>query len=754
VWYGSRRERPGLPLPRRRHGGPPALGVAVVAFLPLALLPGVLCARAFTGGGHVAAPADTGAAVGPAGAPDGARADTGMLAADSVPADTLAIDSVRALTRRAATLAADGQHAAAGALYEAAARGRPEIADWLRLSALQQAARAGLPAWASLLAERLLASGAAPVDSIELAQVRASLRASDSLPPSEAAAVAGGMDPDWDPELWTSRAGPILLAVGDTAAAVAGYRRVLDSDGVPDAAGVVLLGLDDGWRTLRDVASSDRREGRAHRAAELLARAGRSAPPERRPELALELARTRLDAGLPGVRDAVSGWTTESSTPDTIRSAMELAVGTRDLRRGRRREADAAFRRAASGSGTAAARASYLVADLAHDRHHLKTMRTWLERTARDFPHSGYGHLALMRLGLLAYLEGDWDAAADRFAEYRRRSPEGGWALGSLYWEARAREAGGDSAAARALLGRLTRTDPAGYYGLRAQDRLGEDALPPEAGGPDAARSLDPEWEAAVDGLLRRMDVLLRLDWRDRALAELDAAGTSLSGTAARRLRLARRLEGDGWSGPAIGLAWSVFARTGGRWTYDLLRAVYPLPYRDQIEGTAGRLGIDPALLAGLIRQESAFDPTVVSTAGAVGLTQLLPSTARHVARRSGLPVPDSMDLLRPSVNLGLGARYLAGLLDRYDGSRLAVLVAYNAGPRRWSRWKSLPEHGADPELFIEAIPFAETRRYVKAVFRNELLYRRLHDLPTVRSAAAAPAVDDTSQPGSPRDLR
>jgi len=752
VWYGSRRERPG-PLPHRRRadrpGGSRTLGGALGVLLLVAALPGALSART-TAGASSATPA--GSRPHRTSAADTAASDS--TRADSVPADALAIDSVRALTRRAASLASDGQHAAAGALYEVAARGRPEIADWLRLSALQQAGRAGLRMWASLLAERLRSGGAVPVDSIELEQVRAALRAPDTLPTSAAAAVAGGMDPDWDPELWTSRAGPVLLAAGDTAAAMAGYRRVLDADGVPDAAGAVLLELDDGWRTLRDVAFSDRREGRDHRAAELLARARSSAPAERRPELALELARTRLGGGLPGVRDAVSPWDSESSTPDTIRSAMELAVGTWALRHGRTGQADAAFKRAASGSGTAAARASYLVADLAHDRHHLKTMRTWLERTARDFPRSGYGHLALMRLGLLAYLEGEWDEAAGRFAGYRHRSPEGGWALGALYWEARAREAGGDSSAARGLLRRLARTDPAGYYGLRAQGRLGEDALPPEARRLEPGGPLDPAWEAAVDGLLRRMDILLGLEWRDRALAELDAARRSLSGTAARSLRLARRLEGDGWSGPAIGLAWTVFAQRGGQWTPDLLRAVYPLPYREQIEATAGRLGIDAALLAGLIRQESAFDPSVVSTAGAVGLTQLLPSTARHVARRSGLPVPDSTDLLRPAVNLGLGARYLAGLLDRYDGSRLAVLVAYNAGPRRWSRWQSLPEHGADPELFIEAIPFAETRRYVKAVFRNELLYRRLHDLPATRSAARSTTADAPSQSGSPRERR
>ncbi|HKK07480.1 MAG TPA: lytic transglycosylase domain-containing protein, partial [Gemmatimonadota bacterium] len=688
------------------------------------------------------------------------------LAADTLPAaalavDTLPVDSVRALVRRAADLAKAGQHAAAGGLYEAAARGRPEVADWLRLSALQEAGRAGLPGWAAILAAGLGGSSAVPADSVALEQVRAALLAADSADASGLATLANGMDPDWDPALWTRRAGPALLAAGDTASALAGYRRVLDAAGVPAEAGDVLLGLDGGWRSLREVAFSDRREGRPERAARLLARAERRAPPDRRPHLALEAARTRLAGGLPGVREAVADWTGRASTPDSVRAAMELAVGTWALRHGRAAEAGRAFRRAAGGSGTAAARASYLVADLAHDRHRLDTMRTWLERTANRFRSSGYGHLALMRLGFLAYLQGDYGTASGRFSAYRHGSPGGDWARAALYWEARAREAGDDSARGRELLEKLARADPAGYYGLRALDRLdradsavagvpapaaavGSAGLAAGADGEPEdttwAGRLDPGWEARVDALLRRMDLLRELAWRDRALAELGAVRRELSGSPGRTLRLARRLEDHGWSGPAIGMAWAVFARRGGVWTPSLLRAVYPLPYRDQILSTADGLGLDPAFLAGVIRQESAFDPTVVSTAGAVGLTQLLPSTARRVARRSGLPVPDSSDLFEPPVNLILGARYLAGLLDRYGGSRLATLVAYNAGPERWRRWQRLPESGADPELFIEAIPFAETRRYVKAVFRNELLYRRLHDLPRTGGAAAAAA--------------
>lgn len=711
--------------PRLRRGVVVAGGAppAVLAFLLLALGP----VPGLPGPATIRASADTAA-------PD---------VASAAPADTLGVDSLRALTARARQLAAAGRHAAAGGLYVAAARGRPEASSWLRLSALQQAARAGLPAWAQSLAAGLREDPTVPGDSVELELARAELVAGDSEPPTRLAAVAASVDARWDPELWVDRAGPVLVAAGDTAAAVAGYRRALGADGVPRAVGDSLLALRDDWLTLQEVAAAERREGRASHAAELLTRAVREAPTSRRADLSLELAETRLDAGLPGVHAAVRGWVGRKTTPDSLRAAMELAVGTDALRRGRRSGAEAAFRRAAGGRGIAAARSSYLMADLAHDRGRLTSMRTWLERTSARFPRSSYGGLALMRLGFAAFLQKDYGNAAGRFRSYRARSPRGPWAAAALYWEGRAREAAGDTAAASGLYRRVSRSDPVGYYGLLAAERLGKVSLDGVAA--DTLPRPDPAWSERVDSLLARMQLLRELGWPSRALAELDASREALVRRGVDRLELARRLERAGWSGPAIGMAWSAFAARSGEWNEALLRAVYPLPYRDTLVAAARQASVDPALLAAVVRQESAFDPEAISSAGAVGLTQLMPETARRVARRAGLPVPDSTDLLDPGLNIELGARYLAELLQRYDGSRLAALVAYNAGPTRWHRWRRMPEHRADRELFVESIPFAETRRYVKAVLRNELLYRKLHDLEAPAATAAARAAADSA---------
>ncbi len=735
-----------MPNHRRRQAPGLRASLAGVAAGMALLVASPLQARQEAAGHPGSDPPASPVVVSPA-ADSAARTLDASIGDGQAPSDHLSADSLRSLTERATRLADRGEHAAAGGLLEAAARGRPEIASWLRLSALQQAARAGLPAWARVLAASLRVDPVVPSDSVSLELARAVFEAAapaDSTTSADLVAVAAAFDAQWDPALWTEQAGPILLQVGDTAAAIAGYRRALQAPGFPSEAGDALLALDDGWRTRRQVGLAERREGRFDHAAALLADAEARAPAPERPRLALELARTRLDGGLSGVSRAAAPWAGRKGTEDSVRAALELAIGTDDLRRGRRTGAEAAFRRAAAGSGAAAARASYLMADLAHDRRHLSSMHRWLERTARRFPRSEYGGLAIMRLGFASFLAGDYRTAASRFRAYRARHARGSWSSASIYWEARARLASGDSSAADALFGRVAATDPAGYYGLRAADRLGNGSL--YGVEPDTLPPPPDDWTSRADLLVARMGLLRELGWRTRAEVELDARRETLVTDDVDRLALAHRLERSGWAGPAIGMAWSAFAARGGKWDESLLKAIFPLPYRDTIVAAARQVQVDPALLAAVVRQESAFDPEVVSSAGAIGLTQLMPATARRVARRSGLPVPDSADLYDPGVNIEIGARYLSELLQRYEGSRLAALVAYNAGPTRWSRWRRLPEHASDAELFVEAIPFAETRRYVKAVLRNELLYRKLHDLEAAGHAARAGASADTAR--------
>jgi soluble lytic murein transglycosylase len=141
---------------------------------------------------------------------------------------------------------------------------------------------------------------------------------------------------------------------------------------------------------------------------------------------------------------------------------------------------------------------------------------------------------------------------------------------------------------------------------------------------------------------------------------------------------------------------------------------------------------LEPHVLYGVLRQESLFRPDAASSAGAFGIAQLTPATARETARRWRLPVPTRSDLFDPTVNITLGAARVAELLERFDRQLPAALGAYNAGEAAAKRW--LPPHAIDSDVWIENIPYNETRAYVRRVLWHSLVFRWLE---TGRSQSA-----------------
>ena len=147
----------------------------------------------------------------------------------------------------------------------------------------------------------------------------------------------------------------------------------------------------------------------------------------------------------------------------------------------------------------------------------------------------------------------------------------------------------------------------------------------------------------------------------------------------------------------------------------------YPTPYGDVLSKQARVRHLDEPLVFGLVRQESRFIAEAKSSAGAEGLMQLMPSTARRAAKKIGMKNFRTSHLGRPEVNAALGAFYLRQVLDRFGGNAVLAAAAYNAGPGRASRWRDAkPLEGA---IYIETIPFSETRQYVKKVMSNAVYY-------------------------------
>lgn len=156
---------------------------------------------------------------------------------------------------------------------------------------------------------------------------------------------------------------------------------------------------------------------------------------------------------------------------------------------------------------------------------------------------------------------------------------------------------------------------------------------------------------------------------------------------------------------------------------WDDLKLRFPLAYREHVDVAATDTDISPHLLYAIARQESAFSPDARSRAGALGLMQLLPSTARQTARRAGMRF-STYDLLQPKINITLGSRYLNELLGQFNGNRILATAAYNAGPTRVKKWLTKKSDTPLPyDIWIETIPYRETRGYVQNVLAYSVIY-------------------------------
>ncbi|MGH8492780.1 MAG: transglycosylase SLT domain-containing protein [Moraxellaceae bacterium] len=311
----------------------------------------------------------------------------------------------------------------------------------------------------------------------------------------------------------------------------------------------------------------------------------------------------------------------------------------------------------------------------------------------------------------------DWDAV---LAALRQLSEEKQKERGWQYWQARALEAkAGDakkpgSPAAAKIYAQLSADDD--YYGLLARERLGP-VLAPAA---SAFRLIDEDWRRAeANAGLQRALRLNEMDLRTEATREWNWA---LRGADDRMLLVAAETASRaGWYDRAIYAA----ERTKKLHNYELR---YLAPYRDVVRDYAQQTGLDEAWVYGLMRQESRFVSAARSGVGAGGLMQLMPSTARWVAGKVGLKYEPAM-VNDAGTNVRLGTYYLRHVLDELSSQPVLATAAYNAGPNRARAWQPA-DNSMEAELYIESIPFSETRDYVKKVMTNAVHYAQAFGQP------------------------
>ena len=162
--------------------------------------------------------------------------------------------------------------------------------------------------------------------------------------------------------------------------------------------------------------------------------------------------------------------------------------------------------------------------------------------------------------------------------------------------------------------------------------------------------------------------------------------------------------------------------------TDNFWKNFYPLAYAEAIRDSAKNHGVDPYFVKGLIRQESLFDAQVKSRAGAIGLMQIMPKTGQLLYSNSKMDGSFSTDILfDPDTNIQLGTQYISELNQRFNKNVTHILISYNAGPHVLKKWLKRFSHLNDRDVFIESIPYPETRKYVKKVLRNHGIYRSLY---------------------------
>jgi soluble lytic murein transglycosylase len=288
------------------------------------------------------------------------------------------------------------------------------------------------------------------------------------------------------------------------------------------------------------------------------------------------------------------------------------------------------------------------------------------------------------------------------------------------YWHARALQTEGRGPEAQITLRSIAKQ--ANFYGKLAAEELGEPILlPPRATAPPPEAVDAFAGDAGFERAIRLHELGLHAEsarewnWRlrnhGRGLS--DAQLLAAAEYARRRGVLARMI--------------STSERTRGEFDFEQR---FPAPHREVLTRHAKTVGLDETLVYGLIRQESRFSHDAKSSAGAMGLMQLMPNTARYVARRVGLSDYQQTRLNDPDTNVKLGTAYLRLVLDDLDGHAVLASAAYNAGPSRVRAWRAALTRPVEGAIFAETIPFNETRDYVKKVLSNAVIYATLFGEP------------------------
>ena len=367
----------------------------------------------------------------------------------------------------------------------------------------------------------------------------------------------------------------------------------------------------------------------------------------------------------------------------------------------------------------------------------LKNYKMALEK----YPEDDYAQWAGWRLGWVHYLDGKFEQAFNKFQEAAHRFPDQSFIEYNLYWSGKSAEKLGKKDVAQDLYTKVAELYPYTFHGIRAKDRLLELGFKNLTEKQDT-RPVDKDESLQLGRPLTKRERFHHI--RAVELAQLGLNQEARDEIKELQKTVRKNLTGVLWLSQlyheAQGYAESLrllhlykdFTTKPNEKNLSekFWKHFFPLAYNEAVLAYAKSRSVDPFFVNGIIRQESLFDSQALSPAGARGLMQIMPATGKKLYPKTKLKKPFETDaLFDPELNIRLGVKYVSQLNKRFNKNGMHILISYNAGPHVLKKWLKRFGHLRDQDVFIESIPYPETRRYVKHVLRNLGIYKALYPL-------------------------
>lgn len=346
------------------------------------------------------------------------------------------------------------------------------------------------------------------------------------------------------------------------------------------------------------------------------------------------------------------------------------------------------------------------------------------------YPNSDLVVDSLWQVGWINFRSGNYQEALNYFSEMESRFPASVLYERSAYWSARASQKLGDTESAKSYFNKLMMRSPFSYYGVLAKRRAEEFGIELDQ-IPKQLLSIQSSSQGSKAGLhLEKAIKLFELGFRADGIDEFMKARSVKTDDKYFWYTAARITYGEGIYDQAISISKIYFkdvvAGLAEVQDPEFWNMAYPRGYMNAVTYEAKQNSLDPLIVYALIKEESSYNPAAVSSAGAVGLMQIMPTTGEFIAEKISLKNYNNSFLEDYRINVKMGSWYLASLLSQFDGDLIKALAAYNGGPGNAAKWEGKFGNLEDDE-FIESIPIWETKEYVKKVLRSYWEYKRIY---------------------------